>query len=109
MKGHINVDTPFGAMKLPISKEGGTTRLKKNREDGGDDDDDERLLGANSIYNKPNRPCKFLRLLMTEKVLIGYYNVLKISKRKSSWLKLVRATHEKHALLGVTYPYIIVL
>ncbi|OAY51355.1 uncharacterized protein LOC110615627 [Manihot esculenta] len=41
MKGHINVDTPFGAMKLPISKEGGTTRLKKNKEDGGDDDDDE--------------------------------------------------------------------
>ncbi|TYJ28455.1 hypothetical protein E1A91_A07G261300v1 [Gossypium mustelinum] len=41
MKGHINVDTPFGALKLPISKEGGTTRLKKNREDGGDDDDDE--------------------------------------------------------------------
>lgn len=43
MKGHINVDTPFGAMKLPISKEGGTTRLKKNKEDGGDDDDDEVL------------------------------------------------------------------
>ncbi|GFP87156.1 desiccation protectant protein lea14 homolog [Phtheirospermum japonicum] len=41
MKGNINVDTPFGAMKLPISKEGGTTRLKKNKEDGGDDDDDE--------------------------------------------------------------------
>lgn len=41
MKGHINVDTPFGAMKLPISKEGGTTRLKKKKEDGGDDDDDE--------------------------------------------------------------------
>ncbi|KAJ9187176.1 hypothetical protein P3X46_002662 [Hevea brasiliensis] len=41
MKGHINVDTPFGAMKLPISKEGGTTRLKKNKEDGDDDDDDE--------------------------------------------------------------------
>ncbi|KAJ4833637.1 hypothetical protein Tsubulata_001259 [Turnera subulata] len=41
IKGHINVDTPFGAMKLPISKEGGTTRLKKNKEDGGDDDDDE--------------------------------------------------------------------
>lgn len=40
MKGHINVDTPFGAMKLPISKEGGTTRLKKNKEDGGDDDED---------------------------------------------------------------------
>jgi hypothetical protein len=41
MKGNIDVDTPFGAMKLPISKEGGTTRLKKNREDGGDDDDDD--------------------------------------------------------------------
>ncbi|KAJ7964956.1 Late embryogenesis abundant protein Lea14 [Quillaja saponaria] len=41
MKGHINVDTPFGAMKLPISKEGGTTRLKKNKEDGGGDDDDD--------------------------------------------------------------------
>ncbi|CAK7325019.1 unnamed protein product [Dovyalis caffra] len=41
MKGNINVDTPFGAMKLPISKEGGTTRLKKNKEDRGDDDDDD--------------------------------------------------------------------
>ncbi|XP_010277854.1 PREDICTED: uncharacterized protein LOC104612204 [Nelumbo nucifera] len=41
MKGHINVDTPFGAMKLPISKEGGTTQLKKNKEDGDDDDDDD--------------------------------------------------------------------
>ncbi|KAI9074728.1 hypothetical protein K1719_043318 [Acacia pycnantha] len=37
IKGNINADTPFGAMKLPISKEGGTTRLKKD----GDDDDDE--------------------------------------------------------------------
>ncbi|XP_057992179.1 desiccation-related protein At2g46140 isoform X1 [Hevea brasiliensis] len=44
MKGHINVDTPFGAMKLPISKEGGTTRLKKNKEDGDDDDDDEKTV-----------------------------------------------------------------
>lgn len=35
MKGNINVDTPFGAMKLPINKEGGTTRLKKN-----DDEED---------------------------------------------------------------------
>lgn len=43
MKGHIDVDTPFGAMKLPISKEGGTTRLKKNKEDGGDDDDDDEV------------------------------------------------------------------
>ncbi|KAI4377979.1 hypothetical protein MLD38_015526 [Melastoma candidum] len=41
MKGNIDVDTPFGAMKLPISKEDGTTRLKKNKEDGGDDDDDD--------------------------------------------------------------------
>uniref|UniRef100_A0A0D9W192 Water stress and hypersensitive response domain-containing protein n=1 Tax=Leersia perrieri TaxID=77586 RepID=A0A0D9W192_9ORYZ len=37
IKGKIDVDTPFGNMKLPISKEGGTTRLKK------DDDDDEVL------------------------------------------------------------------
>lgn len=43
MKGNINVDTPFGAMKLPLSKEGGTTRLKKNKEDGGDDDDDDEV------------------------------------------------------------------
>ncbi|KAK7401014.1 hypothetical protein VNO78_12324 [Psophocarpus tetragonolobus] len=41
IKGHIDVDTPFGAMKLPITKEGGTTRLKKKKEDGGDDDDEE--------------------------------------------------------------------
>lgn len=40
MKGHINVDTPFGAMKLPISKEGGTTRLKKNKEDGEDEEEE---------------------------------------------------------------------
>ncbi|KAH6834891.1 Late embryogenesis abundant protein [Perilla frutescens var. hirtella] len=41
IKGNIDADTPFGAMKLPISKEGGETRLKKNKEDGGDDDEDE--------------------------------------------------------------------
>ncbi|KAL6971821.1 hypothetical protein U1Q18_031503 [Sarracenia purpurea var. burkii] len=41
MKGNIHVDTPFGAMKLPISKEGGTTRLKKNKEDGDDDEDED--------------------------------------------------------------------
>ncbi|KAL8549193.1 hypothetical protein ACS0TY_008153 [Phlomoides rotata] len=40
MKGNINVSTPFGEMKLPISKEGGTTTLKK-KEDGGDDDDED--------------------------------------------------------------------
>ncbi|KAJ6816388.1 uncharacterized protein M6B38_410610 [Iris pallida] len=38
MKGNIDVDTPFGEMKLPIIKEGGTTRLKK--EDDDDDDED---------------------------------------------------------------------
>ncbi|XAR64526.1 hypothetical protein NMG60_11008251, partial [Bertholletia excelsa] len=43
MKGNINADTPFGAMKLPISKEGGTTCLKKNKEDGADDDDDDEV------------------------------------------------------------------
>ncbi|XP_060211346.1 uncharacterized protein LOC132638512 [Lycium barbarum] len=41
MKGHINVDTPFGAMKLPINKEDGTTCLKKKKEDGGSDDDED--------------------------------------------------------------------
>lgn len=41
MKGNIEVDTPFGEMKLPLDKEGGTTRLKKNKEDCEDDDDDE--------------------------------------------------------------------
>ncbi|XP_011628684.1 uncharacterized protein LOC18448574 [Amborella trichopoda] len=41
MKGNIHVDTPFGPMKLPFSKEGGTTRLKKNNEEGIDDDDEE--------------------------------------------------------------------
>ncbi|KAK7304879.1 hypothetical protein VNO77_42772 [Canavalia gladiata] len=40
IKGHIDVDTPFGAMKLPITKEGGTTRLKKKKEDGEDDEED---------------------------------------------------------------------
>ncbi|KAG9136215.1 hypothetical protein Leryth_003810 [Lithospermum erythrorhizon] len=41
MKGHIDFDTPFGAMKLPITKEGGTTRLKKKKEDRNEDDDDD--------------------------------------------------------------------
>ncbi|KAF2298234.1 hypothetical protein GH714_020586 [Hevea brasiliensis] len=43
IKGHINVDTPFGAMKLPIGKEGGTTRIKKNKDDDDDDDDDDEV------------------------------------------------------------------
>lgn len=38
IKGNINVDTPFGAMKLPISKEGGTTRLKKDDDDDNDEE-----------------------------------------------------------------------
>ncbi|RCV40006.1 hypothetical protein SETIT_9G016700v2 [Setaria italica] len=38
IKGKIDVDTPWGNMKLPISKEGGTTRIKKEEDD--DDDDD---------------------------------------------------------------------
>ncbi|KAL0359308.1 UNVERIFIED_CONTAM: Desiccation-related protein PCC27-45 [Sesamum angustifolium] len=41
LKGHVNVDTPFGGMKLPISREGGTTRLKKKKEDRCEDDDDD--------------------------------------------------------------------
>eukprot|EP00262_Sarcandra_glabra_P014020 TRINITY_DN4002_c0_g2_i1.p1 TRINITY_DN4002_c0_g2~~TRINITY_DN4002_c0_g2_i1.p1 ORF type:complete len:326 (-),score=93.90 TRINITY_DN4002_c0_g2_i1:363-1340(-) len=43
MKGNIDVDTPFGPMKLPFSKEGGTTRLKKNKVEGeeGEEDSDE--------------------------------------------------------------------
>ncbi|CAN6297091.1 unnamed protein product [Urochloa humidicola] len=40
IKGKIDVDTPFGNMKLPISKEGGTTRIKKDGDDDDDDDDD---------------------------------------------------------------------
>ncbi|XP_077252935.1 uncharacterized protein LOC143892305 [Tasmannia lanceolata] len=41
MKGNINVDTPFGPMKLPIDREGGTTRLKKNKGDHEEDDDED--------------------------------------------------------------------
>ncbi|RWV98619.1 hypothetical protein GW17_00038518 [Ensete ventricosum] len=43
MKGNIDVDTPFGNMKLPISKEGGTTRLKKGKNGEDDDDDDDEV------------------------------------------------------------------
>ncbi|KAE9614877.1 putative Late embryogenesis abundant protein, LEA-14 [Lupinus albus] len=41
IKGNIDVDTPFGKMKLPINKEGGTTRLKKKKEDRDYDDSDD--------------------------------------------------------------------
>lgn len=46
MKGNIDADTPFGVMKLPFSKEGGTTRLKKSKGDGDDDDEDD-----NEVHN----------------------------------------------------------
>ncbi|XP_042428979.1 uncharacterized protein LOC122015937 isoform X2 [Zingiber officinale] len=39
IKGSIDADTPFGHMNLPISKEGGTTRLKKGDEDDDDNED----------------------------------------------------------------------
>ncbi|KAG8080849.1 hypothetical protein GUJ93_ZPchr0007g6095 [Zizania palustris] len=39
IKGHIDVNTPFGHMKIPISKEGGTTRLKKEDDDDDDNED----------------------------------------------------------------------
>jgi len=39
IKGKIDVDTPFGNMKLPISKVGGTTCIKKDDDDDDDDDD----------------------------------------------------------------------
>lgn len=45
MKGNIDVDTPFGQMKLPISKEGGNTRLKK----ADDDDDDDEVCNLTPI------------------------------------------------------------
>ncbi|CAN7063266.1 unnamed protein product [Brassica rapa subsp. trilocularis] len=46
IKGNVDVDTPFGAMKLPIIKEGGETRLKK--ED--DDDDDDEVGICSSLF-----------------------------------------------------------
>ncbi|KAL0907321.1 hypothetical protein M5K25_021722 [Dendrobium thyrsiflorum] len=39
IKGNIDVDTPFGPMKLPISREGGKTHLKKGEEEDDDDED----------------------------------------------------------------------
>ncbi|VAH57321.1 unnamed protein product [Triticum turgidum subsp. durum] len=38
IKGHIDVNTPFGHMKIPISREDGTTRLKKEDDDGDNDE-----------------------------------------------------------------------
>ncbi|PKA65691.1 Late embryogenesis abundant protein Lea14-A [Apostasia shenzhenica] len=58
IKGNIDVDTPFGPMKLPINKEGGTTCLKKAEDD---DDDDEACYSSFSILSKFN-----LRILLLE-------------------------------------------
>ncbi|KAK4343905.1 hypothetical protein RND71_036999 [Anisodus tanguticus] len=66
MKGHINVDTPFGAMKLPINKEGGTTCLKKNKKDGGSDDDDEDEKG---LAPKAQRYKARLKLFNTSNII----------------------------------------
>eukprot|EP00249_Psilotum_nudum_P007343 c20491_g1_i1 orf=410-1378(-) len=41
MSGKLEVDTPFGPMHLPFSKEGGTTRLKKKQRGTADDESDE--------------------------------------------------------------------
>ncbi|XP_077234140.1 uncharacterized protein LOC143876288 [Tasmannia lanceolata] len=41
MKGNIDVDTPFGPMKLPFNREGGSTKLKKAEDNDDDDDDDD--------------------------------------------------------------------
>ncbi|KAF9620777.1 hypothetical protein IFM89_014612 [Coptis chinensis] len=54
MKGNIDVDTPFGPMKLPISKEGGSTRLKKAE----DDDDDEVSGCLEKTMTRSLRSCK---------------------------------------------------
>ncbi|CAL5079627.1 unnamed protein product [Urochloa decumbens] len=53
IKGHIDVNTPFGHMKIPISKEGGTTRLKKGDDD--DDDDDKVTIISNFGVPANNR------------------------------------------------------
>ncbi|XP_062188883.1 uncharacterized protein LOC133892186 [Phragmites australis] len=45
IKGHIDVSTLFGHMKIPISKEGGTTRLEK-----GDDDDNEIQQSSCTLF-----------------------------------------------------------
>ena len=52
MKGNIEVDTAFGPMKLPISREGGTTRLKKNKENGcSDEDEDDDEVHLNCCFS----------------------------------------------------------
>ncbi|KAG2332163.1 hypothetical protein Bca52824_003343 [Brassica carinata] len=49
IKGNVDVDTPFGGMKLPIIKEGGETRLKK--EDDDDDDDEVTICSSLLPYS----------------------------------------------------------
>ncbi|KAL6897344.1 hypothetical protein ACP4OV_007040 [Aristida adscensionis] len=53
IKGHIDVNTPFGHMKIPISKEGGTTRLKKGDDD--DDDDDKRTSNERNSFSEADK------------------------------------------------------
>ncbi|KAG5402467.1 hypothetical protein IGI04_017074 [Brassica rapa subsp. trilocularis] len=79
IKGNVDVDTPFGAMKLPIIKEGGETRLKKEDDD---DDDDEitpmsaivalcraRASSSYSLFNSVVRPA--FRSFSTEQNIGG--------------------------------------
>nr|DAD40514.1 TPA_asm: hypothetical protein HUJ06_014837 [Nelumbo nucifera] len=47
MKGCLDVDTPFGPMKLPFNREGGNTRLKNS-----DDNDDEVPLSMDTLFIK---------------------------------------------------------
>lgn len=61
IKGHIDVDTPFGHMKIPISKEGGTTRLKKGDDD--DDDDDDKVFQENQQTTHWSMQTKYIRVL----------------------------------------------
>ncbi|MQL74897.1 hypothetical protein Taro_007261 [Colocasia esculenta] len=42
MKGSLDADTPFGAMKLPFGKDEGSTKLRKADDDDEDSDDGEK-------------------------------------------------------------------
>ncbi|KAI6696046.1 hypothetical protein NL676_023756 [Syzygium grande] len=81
MKGNINADTPFGAMKLPISKEGGTTRLKKN-----DDDDDEIEDVLRKIVILPGRVLLERETTVTVGVKTALACFLRTSMRASGFL-----------------------
>ncbi|KAF8406349.1 hypothetical protein HHK36_008436 [Tetracentron sinense] len=55
MKGNLDVDTPFGPMKLPFSREGGNTRLKKAEDE--DDEDIHTMFEkeSNDMHNSEYR------------------------------------------------------